>query len=65
VRLVDVAQRSLQPEKPEPRQEDPVVGDGDAVAARAEAEGEPEGREPFIHGEGEELSHDLTLGDKE
>jgi len=37
----------------------------DAVAARAKAERKPERRQPFVHGEGEEVGHDLTIGDEE
>ena len=62
VRLVDVAERGLKLEEPEGGQEGRLVGDGDAVPARPQAEREPERREPAVDREGEEVSHayDLT-----
>src|SRR5947209_13294563 len=57
--VIDVAERGLHPEEPVGCSECPLVGDGDAVLARTNTEGEPERRKPSIHGVGKELGHDI------
>ena len=61
---IDVDQWSFDAEEPERRSEYRVVSDGDTVFAWTEPEREPEGREPAIHGVGEELSDDPLLTDE-